>query len=41
MNCEHIQNKRKFIKSYDLSDYEIMTDTGWQDAKAIHKTTAY
>ena len=41
MNCEHIQNKRKFIKSYDLSDYEIMTDTGWQDAKAIHKTTEY
>jgi len=33
--------ERKFIESFDISDYEIMTDDGWQDCKAIHKTIPY
>jgi len=33
--------ERKFIESYDIDDYEILTDDGWKDCKAIHKTIAY
>lgn len=33
--------ERKFIQSFDVSDYEILTDTGWKDVKAIHKTVKY
>lgn len=32
---------RKFVDSIDLSDYEILTDTGWCDATHIHKTIEY
>ena len=31
----------KFIESYDINDYEILTDTGWEDISSIHKTIAY
>jgi len=33
--------ERKFIESFDISDWEIETDTGWHDATAIHKTIPY
>ena len=33
--------ERKFIESYDVSDYEILTDTGWEDIDSIHKTIPY
>lgn len=33
--------ERKFIESFDVSDWEIDTDTGWQDISAIHKTVEY
>lgn len=32
---------RKFIESYQLSDWEIETDTGWYDISSIHKTIEY
>jgi len=32
---------RKFIESFDVSDWEIETDSGWQDVSAIHKTVEY
>lgn len=35
------QINNKFIESYDIDDYEILTDTGWQDAVKIHKTIKY
>lgn len=33
--------ERKFIESYDIDDYEILTDTGWEDISSIHKTIEY
>lgn len=33
--------KRKFVQSYCVDDYQIWTDTGWQDISAIHKTVPY
>ena len=32
---------KKFIESYDTDEWEIETDDGWQDIKAIHKTIPY
>jgi hypothetical protein len=32
---------RKFVESYDLADYEIWTDTGWEDITQVHKTVEY
>jgi len=32
---------RKFIDSFDISDWEIETDTGWHDVTEIHKTVQY
>ena len=32
---------RKFIQSFVVQDYQILTDTGWQDIKNIHKTQKY
>lgn len=32
---------RKFIASFDVDDYEILTDTGWEDCEKIHKTVEY
>ena len=31
----------KFIEIIDIDDYEIETDTGWCDAKSLHKTIKY
>lgn len=33
-----ISVERKFVDSVDINDYEILTDSGWKDAIAIHKT---
>jgi hypothetical protein len=32
---------RKFIESYDVSDWEIETDKGWVDISQVHKTIPY
>lgn len=32
---------RKFIESFDVSDWEIETDTGWEDIEYVHKTIEY
>lgn len=32
---------RKFIESFDISDWEIESNTGWEDVSAIHKTIEY
>lgn len=33
--------EKKFIKTYDLSDYEILTDTGFVDVLKLHETIPY
>lgn len=33
--------KRKFTETIDLSEWEIETDTGWEDIKSIGKTIPY
>lgn len=33
--------KRKFTETIDLSDWEVETDTGWEDIKSIGKTIKY
>lgn len=33
--------ERKFTESFDLDDWEIETDTGWQPVSVIHKTVEY
>ena len=35
------QLDRKFEEIYDVSDYEIMTDTGWEDVQKVCKTVPY
>jgi energy-coupling factor transporter ATP-binding protein EcfA2 len=35
------QVSRKFVSSVDLSDWEVMTDTGWENISAIHQTVKY
>jgi len=32
---------KKFIETFDVSDWEIETDTGWEDIKEIGKTIEY
>lgn len=32
---------RKFIESTNVEDYEIWTDSGWEDIKSSHKTVEY
>lgn len=32
---------RKFIDTIELSDYEILSDSGWVDATHLHKTVEY
>lgn len=32
---------RKFTKSFDLSDYQILTDTGFVDVEYLHETIPY
>lgn len=34
-------NNKKFIKSWDINDYDILTDTGWEPIVALHKTVPY
>lgn len=33
--------ERKFVESYPVTDWEVYTDTGWQDINFIHKTIPY
>ena len=33
--------ERKFIESFDVDDYEIMTDSGWANIAKVHKTVPY
>ena len=33
--------ERKFIESYDVSEYEIWTDSGWQPLSYLNKTIPY
>jgi len=33
--------ERKFVASFDVDEWEIETDTGWEDISAIHKTIVY
>jgi len=33
--------ERKFTKTYNLSDYEILTDTGFEDIIKLHETIEY
>ena len=32
---------RKFVESYDVNDFEILTDTGWKDIYEVFKTIPY
>lgn len=32
---------RKFLKSFEVEDYQVWTDTGWKDIKSSHQTTEY
>jgi len=32
---------KKFIETFDVSDWEIETDNGWSDIKEIGKTIEY
>ena len=34
-------NADKFIKSYEVEDYEIWTDDGWVDIQEVHKTIKF
>lgn len=33
--------EEKFIESFDVDDWEVLTDDGWKDIKKIHKTIPY
>lgn len=33
--------ERKFIESYDIEDYEVLTDTGFRPINYLHKTIEY
>lgn len=33
--------ERKFIESYSVNDYEVLTESGWEDISAVHKTIPY
>lgn len=32
---------RKFVESWDIDEYEVWTDTGWQDVTQLHETVPY
>lgn len=32
---------KKFVESFDVDDWEVLTDTGWEDIVKIHKTIPY
>jgi Terminase large subunit, T4likevirus-type, N-terminal len=33
--------ERKFVESYNVCDYEVMTDTGWEKISDLHLTVPY
>lgn len=35
-----MENK-KFIETFDVDDWEVLTDTGWEDIVKVHKTIPY
>jgi hypothetical protein len=35
------QTDRKFIETYTVSDWQVQTDTGWQDIEQTHRTVKY
>jgi hypothetical protein len=37
----NLKEEKKFTKSLDLSDYEILTDTGFKDLVYLHETIPY
>lgn len=39
MKTEQID--RKFVETFDINDYEILTDTGWKDIQSIGQTIKY
>lgn len=32
---------KKFIETFDVDDWEVLTDTGWEDIVKVHKTIPY
>lgn len=32
---------RKFIETFDIEDYEVLTDSGWKDIESVGKTVPY
>ena len=36
-----MNKKEKIIETFDVSDYEILTDTGWEEITNIHKTIPF
>ena len=34
-------DSKKFIESYDVDDYEVLTEDGWEDITHIHKTVPF
>lgn len=32
---------KKFIKTFEVENYEVLTDTGWEDVEKLHKTIEY
>lgn len=36
MNKSDIVN-RKFVETWNIDNFEIETDTGWEDIRALHK----
>ena len=40
MNKSDIVN-RKFVETWNIDNFEIETDTGWEDIRALHKTIPY
>lgn len=40
MNKSDIIN-RKFVETWNIDNFEIETDTGWEDIRALHKTIPY
>ena len=39
-NAEYVKNC-KFIESHDIDNCEVLTDSGWQECAAVHKTVEY
>lgn len=37
----HQTVERKFVETFDVSDWEVLTDTGWEDISSSNKTIPY